>query len=570
MFNPHTNRYVLCTRQRPPLIIRKPSPNTTYFQQQSTSNPFHLMGVSAQPTGFVQPQPTAFQQPQQLLPQPTGHRPFSSFIPPQATGLLGQPPMPSMAPMLTTGGLLQPQMTGSNPFRQSMLMPQTTGMQMFGVGVPTSLANGQGNFPQAPGQPFSAGVVAAPTGIPSITTNAFSQSPFVGSQITGITSPISIPPRPASTPLTKLGSTSSTTSPPIAQPVKTHVTGTKNPFGPVATAAPPVPRQPTLFELTMAKTDGPMSGQEQTQTLSFLHQSQRENTAGKPSGFSLASSALAPGATDMGSVASSFVFNSNPSTNNPIGVSNNSSLTTSNNLTAQHTAATSFSGSTVSDSLLSSNLSSQSTGATSLSSSAFSAPSPGVLRPTLTGFNGIKPFKPSSSFGASLMENLPPIPGSAPTTPGVASGPTQPSPTGGLFPPGGATTSSALLNGAAPSLTSTTIGKPIGSTLSSQPTGFATLGTFNSTSTLGVGLRPQMTGGPNPFRASMAINAMPTGLGGLGGGLSSTTSALPSNIGGVGALNANPGSSLTGAPSLFATNGAPSSQQQLNHNAPLF
>ncbi|EJD07686.1 ANTH-domain-containing protein [Fomitiporia mediterranea MF3/22] len=136
------------------------------MQQQATHNPFALrqsMMITGafpqqqpfgqpqmpQPTGFVQPQqtafPGAFQQPQPTgLPQ-SQHPSFSSFLRPQTA----QPT-----------GFLQPQATGANPFRQSMLMPQSTGFPAFGLsGGPASNVN---TF-QSTGAPFS---VPQPTGQP--------------------------------------------------------------------------------------------------------------------------------------------------------------------------------------------------------------------------------------------------------------------------------------------------------------------------------------------------------------------------------------------------------------------
>src|SRR6188768_862749 len=90
--------------------------------------------LAVQQTGFLIPQQTAMPQQQPnpfgnfLAPQPTGHRPFSSYLPNQATGF----PQMNGSLQAPQQQLLQPQTTGSNPFRQSMLVPQSTGMQLFG------------------------------------------------------------------------------------------------------------------------------------------------------------------------------------------------------------------------------------------------------------------------------------------------------------------------------------------------------------------------------------------------------------------------------------------------------
>lgn len=459
MFNPQTN-----------------SPNTTYFQQQSTTNPFHLMQmmtgqpqVMAQPTGFAAltvTNPFGFtqQQQQQLLqPQPTGHRPFSSFLPVQPTGLPQQQP-----PALPTTGFLQPQATGSNPFRQSVLLPQTTGMAMFGVGAPAAVNGAPNNIAPA--------LTSAP-----LTATGF--APFSGPSSVP---PSSVPARPASTPLTSLApSVPRAASPPAAQPVKTHQTGTKNPFGPIVIPAPPVPKPPTLMELAMGMNPG-LNG---ASNLVSQPQSTQPNSAPSTStGFSLETSALSVGRTDMSSVASSFAFSntsSDPAKWNAAGSSIGSptefskpsippfgSTFSSGPLSSQNTSTT-LNGSSFSDSVFSS-LSSQTTGATTISS----APSPGMsgLKPHLTGLSGLKPFKPTSSFGASLLESLPPIPGSAPTTPAAT--------------------------GTGPSFSVAQSGPPT-SALGGLPAS-------NPGSKLGVGLRPQITGGAaNPFRASMM--GLPTG-----------------------------------------------------------
>ncbi|KAF5355356.1 hypothetical protein D9758_006098 [Tetrapyrgos nigripes] len=544
MFNPQTN-----------------SPSTAYFQQQGSINPFSQMPagqqqVQVQPTGFVMPQHTSFtpapnpfsmmsQQPQMqsnhLQPQPTGHRPFSSFLPqqtgfmqqqqPQQTGFL-QPQQPQQTGFLQpTQGLLQPQVTGSNPFRQSMLAPQTTGMAMFGVGG-GGLMGSQGaqNNLQAQGSsPF--GNFGAPQ---SIGSSLFSPSPATTMGMGTSTVPSNVPARPASTPLTSFGSSnsnSSATSPPIAQPVKTHQTGTKNPFGPVSSPPPPpVPKVPTLMELAMGFGQPQQQQQQQPQ-------SQPSQPTGATNGFSFSNSALNPGGTDISSIASSFAFSNNDSGSKPsfsaFGPNTNGSLT------AQNTSTTA-SGSTFSDSLFSSSLSSQPTGATNTSvpSITMTGGGSGPVKSHTTGFTGLKPFKPSSSFGASLLESLPPIPGSTPTTPAVTGNATaSPLGSGSFSPAGSSFGSGGLGSGGSPSF-----GNGLGSqatgmgALNAQPTSSMGSGGFGSGSTLGVGLRPQMTGGPNPFRASMLEGSNP----GAGG---SPMSSPPLNFGG---MSNGPSSTLGG------------------------
>ncbi|KAL0565645.1 hypothetical protein V5O48_016373, partial [Marasmius crinis-equi] len=327
MFNPQTN-----------------SPSTAYFQQQQTANPFALrqmqmatgqpFAMQPQATGFLMPQQTAFQQApnpfglqpqQQLQAQPTGHRPFSAFVPQNHTLEIPQ-----------QTGFLQAQPTGSNPFRQSMLMPQSTGMALFGVGGGGGGSTfGQGGQPQPQvAQPTGAfqnmGIGAgglgqsqgmSPWGNVNGTNNQQQQPP----QPQGIamsssafsptpSAPFSqsnLPARPASTPLTSLpaSSGSSSTSPPVAQPVKTHRTGTKNPFGPISQPPPPpVPKAPTLMELAMGVGNVNLNGQQsqlQQQQQPTSPAQQQQPSATGFGNFSFSNSALSPGGTDISSVASS-------------------------------------------------------------------------------------------------------------------------------------------------------------------------------------------------------------------------------------------------------------------------
>jgi len=192
--------------------------------------------------------------------------------------------------------------------------------------------------------------------------------------------------------------------------------------------------------------------------------------------FSFNTSALNPGPTDMSGVASSFSFAKVNGTNGA------PSHTTEVSQTSSPT------GSTV-NSFFSSALSTQPTGATSASSGT-SHFATGMVKSHTTGFAGLKPFKPTSSFGAALLESLPPIPDNAPApTNNAQSNPASPM-----------TPSSASVGplGVAPQQTNLRA-------LNSQPTGG-----FSPT---GLGLRPQVTGGgaSNPFRASMMSPTM-TGI----------------------------------------------------------
>ncbi|KAI0741287.1 ANTH domain-containing protein [Daedaleopsis nitida] len=543
MFNPQTN-----------------SPTASYFQQQAMHNPFQqqmmtgaMLGAQAfgqqpqlqgQPTGFLLPQQTAM---------PMATNPFG-----MQNGQQQQQPHPSfqsfLAPQQT--GFLQPQMTGANPFRQSTLFPQSTGMPFGGQNMGTSQSMnpfpvqnatqqqppmqnssqfqfqpslmGQQSSPSTqntqPSFPFSNPLAGMSSAMPS--SGPTIAQPFAQSASTSAP-PSSLPPRSATAPLTGPGTSS---SPPPAQPVKTHQTGSRNPFGQVITPAPPVPKPPTLMELAMGmsnqgNTGSPGSTQPQQQqpmqTGAFPSFGNFGSSfAGQPNGMSTTGSTNTSGSGSlMASIASSFATGSTDSSKPGPG---QNSMTP---LAAQPTSSTTT-GSTFSDSLFSS-LSSQPTGATSVGAPSISVSPTGAgaapLQRQQTGFSGLKAFKPSSSFGAALLESLPPIP-SAPSTP--AGSPPASNP---------------------------------GSTIASQTTGFPGLGTQPTGfgSSLGVGLRPQATGtlgGANPFRASMfAMTGSPgpaagpgaSGAGGLGTNPSLLSSTSTTSYG-TGAFGSSLGSGTTG------------------------
>lgn len=298
----------------------------------------------------------------------------------------------------------------------------------------------------------------------SVSSSAFTSSTSFGQQNTSA----NLPARPSSTPLTS-GQPSSSQ----AQPVQTHQTGSRNPFGPITKPPPPVPKVPTLMELAMG-FHNTMPGST-TSTTGQLRPSSPQS-APATNAFSFNSSALNPGPTDMASVASSFTF----------------AKVNGTNRASSHTVeASSPTGSTPNSSFFST-LSTQPTGATSMASGAPQFNATTGLQPVkshTTGFAGLKPFKPSSSFGAALLESLPPIPDNAPATNNTqfhATSPMTPS------------------SQAAPQQTNQ-------GALSPQATG--AFGSFTQTSSLGQGLRPQITGGgtSNPFRASMMSPTM-TGI----------------------------------------------------------
>jgi len=228
-----------------------------------------------------------------------------------------------------------------------------------------------------------------------------------------------------------------------------------------------------------------MNGNISQSQQSTQQQSPQQQQADAFSGFSFNKSTLNPGATDISSVASSFTFNPNAAKST---ISDKPSSNNSGFMGSQRTGTTAT-GSTFSDSS-----SSQPNRTSTLPASPTTQGSAPAIS-HVTGFSGLKPFIPSSSFGASLIEQIP-IPGAGSISP--ATNGTTNAGNGPATSPGGTNHISS---------SSTPNGTGSYSFLSSQPTGAT--GGFTGTnstfgSTLGVGLRPQMTGGgsANPFRAS--------------------------------------------------------------------
>ncbi|CCA67480.1 hypothetical protein PIIN_01309 [Serendipita indica DSM 11827] len=515
MFNPQTDSH-----------------SPTWFQQQHAQaayNPFRQSTMMPQMTGmpaqqpFMMAQPTGFQansspfsQPA-MQPQMTGmpfqsttnpfpqvsNSPFAQPMPQMGmqTGVPFQQPFqtPMVQPQPT--GFLVPQTTGTNPFRQSILMPQATGL-------PTA----SNAFPFANGQPRSASALNfSPPSAPqsaagSQQTN--SQSPFAAALIN----------RPASTPITS--------KEPALKPVVSHQTGSRNPFGqPKAPSPPPVPKPPTLGELSFGAfgTQQPMQtgafgGMQPMQTGAFNSQPQQLNATPQQPFSTQLSNALGgstnPTTSNMSSVASAFAL-SDP--NKPDAAASSTPSQIVPNLTAQTTSTTALSDSF-------SNLSFAPSTATSNTTPSIITTAPfSPLQPQATGFAGIKPFKPTSSFGASLLESLP----SSTTTSAAPSAATSP-----ITGPGSTATGTSGSQLSLPSFTLPGGSSPTSTTpgasgaLNSQPTGISAFSsslnatgtttgaslfgvngsTPGATSTVGVGLRPQMTGGGgiNPFRVSMA------------------------------------------------------------------
>ena len=483
-------------------------------QIQSTGFPPSFPVQLAQPFQSTQPFPLSqtngFAIPSHSTPQ---HRPFSTFIPQQATGILSGP----------TVNFLQPQPTGSNPFRQSMLFPQSTGMPTFsGSGaVPTPLSA----FPQ----------------ITSMSQMASNLPPMISSTQFGHNNSSELPVRPASTPLTVAANPLST-SPPIAQPVKSHQTGSRNPFGVPVTPAPPVPKPPTLLELSMGfgrLGDGNQGLQP------------RPAAAASPQAQT---TTMAPTESILSTVASSFSLMNKVEENTPFPTGDLNRLG-SHPFNSQ--AVSTVTSSNRSESLFS--LSSQPTGA-AVSSYVPSAPLAAPIKSQPTGFGGMKPFKPTSSFGASLLETLPPIPQSGTTTPDV-SAQTAAHTSAPLLP------TNITMNGSAASSVAKDSNVP--GALSSQ----STAGPLPARGfTPGVGLRPQATGvlgAANPFRATMfAATSTPSTVGGPSHSFVSSASTPPFGVftnGTGGFPMLGPGNNAFGPPFTHLGQG---NMQQQNAGAP--
>lgn len=377
-------------------------------------------------------------------------------------------------------------------------MPQNTGFGAFGGSAPPQGTTGHVHFGSSGSNPFpragsAMGLQSQPTGSPfgvGNTNNGFSSNNAFTSQNQGQAKqggPGIL--RPASTPITSQPSISQTLT-----PVKTHQTGSRNPFGrPNSPPPPPVPKGPTLFELA-----NPAFSQFSNPNING--QASPPQSSPNQSGAQL-NPTLTGGGGLISSIASSFATggNSSSSGSTTTGTPAPASSVTGGStwpLSAQTTSSTSNWSDSFSN-FSSSGRSAATTNATS--------PSIAPLQAQPTGFGGstIKPFKPSSSFGATLLESLPSIP-SQPSTPAAQPQQLQPS---------GVTT------------------QPTGfGALNAQPTGFTPSSAFG-TSTFGngnsggvVGSRPlqaQYTGVANPFRASMA-----------GGGLGPSFSGASPTAGG--------------------------------------
>ena len=577
------------------------SPNMTYFYQNQGQalnpglNPFRASMVVPQMTGIP-----AGTQPfiNLLINLQHGASPFP--IPAQATGMPflnmqhtatpfnHQPSMSAFAngaqntisstPQETQNAFLllqpmpflQPQPTG-NPFRQSMFLPQTTGMPMGNTSGFDVAGLGASPSPPALQQPQAVGFSNFLAQQSSITLGpdpTKPNSPFVGAMIN----------RPASTP-------AGHSNLPAIKPLVPHVTGSRNPFGqPRQSSPPPVPKAPTIQELLAAKANEiPLNPQQQQAMPTGLGAQQAFFTGAFGTSSGLSPFKLTENQNqNMSSVASSFAQSpaSSTLTSQPTGLPQ---------LTVQNTSTTTTSGFSDAFSALSLNTATPLTTGTTFTSSPGLNTS-GPLQPQATGFAGLKPFKPTSAFGASLMESLPTVPGSGAATPSGQGSPNLgPSNSASTLETSSSTTvPSFSIDG--PTTTQTWLGA-----LNAQPTGLTSLSGPSSlsgmspldpnlrgggTSTVGVGLRPQLTGTANPFRASMVspqmtgtpfspasgsgISTGASSFGGGAGGIGSSIGGLQGS--GFGAAPFRP--TLTAIPSFTGGSALPVQQQQAGQQPP--
>jgi len=589
------------------------SPNTVYFYQNQGQalnpglNPFRASMVVPQMTGipgatqpFMNPQPTGLPgaSPFPVMAQATGmpflnmqhtatpfnHQPSAS---PFANGALNAHSLTSQDTQNAflhpqPAPFLQPQLTGSNPFRQSMFLPQTTGMPMgntsgFGVaGLSASPSPPALQQPQAVGFSNFFAQQSPITPGPDATK---ANSPFAGAMIN----------RPASTP-------AGHSNPPAIRPLVPHVTGSRNPFGqPRQSSPPPVPKAPTIQELLAAKANGTsLNPQQQQATPTGVNPQQAFFTGafGTSSGFSPFKLTENQN-QNMSSVATSFALGNQGPSNNPPSSTLTSQPTGLPHLTAQNTSTTTTSGFSDAFSALSlSNATPMTTGTTFTSGPGLNTNGP--LQPQATGFAGLKAFKPTSAFGASLMDSLPTVPGSGAATPsGQGSPKLGPSNSASTF---GTASSTSTLTVPSFSIDGPMTTQTSPSSVNAQPTGFTSLSgpsplsgmnpldpnlRGGGTSTVGVGLRPQQTGTANPFRASMLSPQMtgapfsPTGGSGISTGASlfggGGAGGIGSSMGGLqgsgfGAAPFRP--TLAAIPSFTGGSTLPMQQQQASQQPP--
>ncbi|KAM0789277.1 hypothetical protein ACM66B_000118 [Microbotryomycetes sp. NB124-2] len=414
------------------------APTLSYFHQQAAFNPF----MPGQTSGLP------------MVPQITGMPAFGAVggqpNPFGAFPLMAQPTgfMPNVSMSTGPSPFLQPQMTGAvNPFRQSMMM---TGMQQptsspFGVPPPMSQP-GNGPFGQVstPMQTQSMGAFtnqqsSSPFGQPQQQQHQQHQqqsvngtSPFgqVNSTPFGAGASSSYaPPGRVTSPSNSVvpSSMSQATSAPFSQPSASSApaalvpqkTGARNPFAPAPGTVLPhtVPEQakaPSMNALAQQAFGRQQQQQQQEQTQEQQAQTQpydhfssifgQQNSGQAPQPLTQTKTGL------MGNIASEFAFGSTPSTSAAPSTSGGvSSSPFGQSTTSQQQQPNSSLPSQFSSLSISTNPTGS--GAPFHSGPSFAGTGESVsspLTPQRTGFAGstVKPFQPTSDFGAKLAGEL--------------------------------------------------------------------------------------------------------------------------------------------------------------------
>lgn len=408
------------------------SPNSNYFQQQASMNPLGQSSTALPPVQTIFPQQTGL-----IPPAPgresMGHALFGALNGSQAPHLLQAQPTGWSAGVPSVNSL-QPQMTGApNPFRQSMFNPNGMGNMSMISSQPTGL------------NPFSQFTTNQPSNLLSA-NQIFPGSPWSNppGQLDRSNGAMSAPPTQAvaSDSLDAFPSPNSSTSPSnsssLVSPLKAQVTGSRNPFAllPGSVATPPVPKLPSAEGLSLnalaasafSQSMVQQRAREQAALLQFQQQQQRQQQSAAERDllaendraaqekleqeakkkkefqdfFSQQLSKLEGGGKDLESaniqgtnglfsnVASEFAV-TKP---NVAGEQSNATSTLHLGLMNQTTG---FPGAL--------NGQSQVSITSGLNNNTLSS---STLLPQKTGFGGsnIKPFQPSSSFGASLAAQL--------------------------------------------------------------------------------------------------------------------------------------------------------------------
>lgn len=501
-------------------------------QQQSYMTGMNPQMIAQQPTGYnpfmngggggggggglMMPQQTGFMQPQQ-----------TGFFAPQQTGY--------MMPQQT--GFLQPQMTGFNPFRQSV-MAQPTGQDAFG-----SLFSNGGPSNATLSPAISSAAAAGPS-----TSTPSSPAPFQQ------------PTRSATAPI---------------KPLSAQKTGSRNPFAPPPgerVPTPPLvgPKGPSLRELAMGgmgSTQGPSAGGGGNYGLgasaSWIGNTNGQQPQQQQQQQASDAFQLMPQKTGLiGSVASEFVNGSG-----------NKMVKESSTLTAQSPAPT----------INNTNTNDFTSSFSSLSIQQPSQPStlqaPLQSQPTGYGGSTVKPFQPTSSFGARLLSPSP-----APILPSMTGNPfaniasssnlqtsaiSQPS--ASVTPAYGGGTPFATMNS-----NNGAVSPSYGTSLQTNGASASYFGDNNGTSK---GVNSQPTGfgaslfGTNnaPSNGTQALPSQPTGFGSSlfstmsnnGGTASQPLTSQPTGFGGSSVKPFQPSSAFGSA--TFGNNTTPQQQQQQQH-----